>query len=103
MRALREERGPRSILGFSDAGCRMVQRTRRKRSQTRKNLHRARAVGAFPARGALRSSVYPSSAAMSFSGVVVGAMPYCSTKKARMSGDTNAGRVGPRRMSLIPR
>ena len=43
------------------------------------------------------------SALMSSSGVVIGAMPYFSTRRFRILGDKNAGREGPRRMFLIPR
>ena len=40
------------------------------------------------------------SALMSSSGVVIGAMPYFSTRRFRILGDKNAGREGPNGIKL---
>ena len=46
---------------------------------------------------------YCSSCFKSSSGVVIGAIPKFSTRYCSTLGETNAGRVGPRRIFLMPK
>ena len=46
---------------------------------------------------------YPKMAAKSSSGVLMGMILNFSTKMFKTLGETKAGRLGPRRMSLMPR
>jgi hypothetical protein len=50
-----------------------------------------------------KNASYPKIAFKSASGVVIGAMLNFSTKSDSTDGVTNAGRLGPRRMFLMPR